>query len=80
MGSATGKVDSVKEELGWLKVLFAVLAAVDAPLVAWLSQNYTRANRAMLVGAGVMAIAGTVYLLRINYAAWRKLGELKSLS
>jgi len=80
MGEVKGAADGIKEELGWLKVLFAVLAAVDAPLVAWLSQNYVRANYGIVIGASVMSIAGTVYLLWINYAVWRKLGELKSLS
>jgi hypothetical protein len=34
-----GKVDGAKEELGWLEVLFAVLSAVDASLIAWIPQN-----------------------------------------
>jgi threonine/homoserine/homoserine lactone efflux protein len=48
--------------------------------VAWLSQNYMREDRLIAVCAGIIAIAGTVYLLWINYAVWRKLGEMKSLS
>ena len=35
------KADRLKEEIGWLKLIFGVLAAVDASLVAWLAQNYT---------------------------------------
>ena len=80
MGGRDGKIDSIKEELGWLKVLFAVLAALDASLIAWISQNYMRAERILLVSAIVIALAATPYLLWINYAAWRKLGELKSMS
>jgi hypothetical protein len=30
------RLDSAKEELGWLKVVFAVLVAIDASLIAWL--------------------------------------------
>ena len=33
-------VDKVKEEIGWLKVVFAVLLATDISLIAWLVQNY----------------------------------------
>ena len=40
MGNGKGAADAVKEEPGWLKVLFAVLAAADASLIAWPSINY----------------------------------------
>ena len=29
-------VDKVKEEIGWLKVVFAILLATDISLIAWL--------------------------------------------
>ena len=77
MGDAKGSADSIKEELGWLKVLFAVLAAVDAPLTAWFSQNYAKAEAVALVPAGALAIAATVSLLWLNHAAYRKIHELK---
>ena len=79
-GGDIARSDSAKEEIGWLKVLFAVLAAIDAPLIAWFFQNYMKAERLVLFPAGVMAIAATVGLLWINYVAYRKIGELKSLS
>ena len=33
------KVDKLKEEIGWLKVVFAILVAIDISLVGWLAQN-----------------------------------------
>jgi len=45
MGNETGTRDSAKEELGWLKVVFAVAAAIDASLVAWLGQHHGDAER-----------------------------------
>ena len=33
------KADRLKEEIGWLKVTFAVAMALDASLVAWLAQE-----------------------------------------
>jgi hypothetical protein len=80
MGDVKGAADAIKEELGWLKVLFAVLAAADAPLIAWFSQSYTKADRVVLVAAGVMAIAATGSLLWLNHAAYRKIRELKATS
>ena len=38
------KIDRLKEEIGWLKVMFAVLVAIDASLVGWLAQNYAKAS------------------------------------
>ena len=31
------KADRIKEALGWLKVVFAALVAVDVSLIAWLA-------------------------------------------
>ena len=80
MGDFKGAADGIKEELGWLKVLFAVLAAADASLIAWLSQNYMRADRLIVVPASLVATAATLYLLWINYVVARKIAELKGLS
>jgi hypothetical protein len=39
------KADRLKEEIGWLKLVFGALLAVDVSLVAWLVQNYAAAQR-----------------------------------
>ena len=46
-------LDKVKEEIGWLKVVFAILIAADISLVAWLAQNHRNADP-FLVIAGVV--------------------------
>jgi hypothetical protein len=74
-----GKVDGAKEELGWLKILFAVLSAVDASLIAWIPQNYVQANRVMLVLAAMGAAAATASLMWMNYTAYRKIRQLETL-
>ena len=33
------KIDKLKEEIGWLKVIFAILIVTDISLVAWGIQN-----------------------------------------
>ena len=38
------KADKLKEEIGWLKVVFAILVAIDISLVGWLAQNYDVAS------------------------------------
>ena len=38
------RADKLKEEIGWLKVVFAVLVAINISLVGWLAQNYDVAS------------------------------------
>ena len=33
------QIDKLKEEIGWLKVIFAILIATDISLVAWVIQK-----------------------------------------
>lgn len=73
------KADGAKEEIGWLKVLFAVGAAIDASLVAWLGQNHDRASGLVVVLALVAAILLTLYVARINTVAYRRINDLKDL-
>ena len=71
------KLDGAKEELGWLKVVFAVAAAIDASLVAWLAQ--ANADIVQLVLAFTAAAVLTIYVARINAVAYRRIRELKEL-
>ena len=73
------KLDSAKEELGWLKVLFTLLAALDVSLVAWISQTYGTARNALLFVAMAAAALATVLVIWINHAAYRKIRELRDL-
>ena len=34
------RIDKLKEEIGWLKVIFAISIAADISLIAWLIQNF----------------------------------------
>lgn len=71
------KVDRIREEIGWLKLAFGALAAVDASLVAWFAQNYATAERP-LTTAGVIAIGVvTVALVFVNRSAIRRFKELE---
>lgn len=73
-------VDGAKEELGWLKVVFAVLAAADASLIGWIFQTYGRTNRNLLVLAVAGAALSSAVLMWLNGVAYRKIRELESLT
>ncbi len=73
------QIDKVKEEIGWLKVIFAILIASDISLIAWLIQNYGNANRNILIIGGVVAIGVTCAIIWLNRTVSRKINKLEDL-
>ena len=73
------KLDSAKEEIGWLKVVFAVLAALDASLIAWVAQADEAASViwvTMACAAIVALTAGVIWINRSAYSTIREPGGL----
>lgn len=73
------QIDKLKEEIGWLKVVFAILIATDISLVAWVIQNYGKASPSLLVTGAIAAILITLIIIWINKAAYRKIDKLEEL-
>lgn len=73
------RFNRIKEEIGWLKVVFGVLVAVDASLVAWLAQNYEQTEGALLVAGPIATISVTVAIIWVNRQAHKRLEELEEL-
>lgn len=71
------KSERLKEEIGWLKVVFTVSVALDASLVAWLAQNFDTASRFLLVAGVVAAVVFAVVVAYVNRLAYRRLKELE---
>lgn len=71
------KIDRLKEEIGWLKVLFAVLVAIDASLMGWLAQNYATASRLLIFAATAATVAVTFAVVRVNRLAYRRIEQLE---
>jgi 4-hydroxybenzoate polyprenyltransferase len=78
-GGRMAKLDSAKEELGWLKVLFAVVVAIDTSLAAWVAQAYHTATRTLLVLALVAITVLSAAVIWINRLAYRRIRELEIL-
>ena len=71
------KIDRLKEEIGWLKLVFGLLVAIDVSLVGWLAQNHATSSWALVV-AGVIATAVvTLGVVRINRIAYHRIKELE---
>ena len=72
-------VDKVKEEIGWLKVVFAILLATDIFLVAWLVQNYGSVKLFLLIVGLIGAFLVTFIIVWVNRVARRKINKLEEL-
>ena len=73
------QTDRIKEELGWLKVVFGILVALDVSLVAWLAQNFSTANTGMLVAGLVVVVSLTGGVIWVSLVVYRRLEELEEL-
>ena len=73
------KADRVKEEIGWLKVIFGILVATDISLIAWLAENFNNPNRSQ-VFIGLVAVAVvTAAVVWVNRMAYIRMKQLEDL-
>ncbi len=73
------KTDRLKEEIGWLKVVFGILVATDISLIAWMAQNYNQAAVFLLLACTMGVFGITFGVVQVNKAAYRKIDELEDL-
>ena len=73
------KIDKLKEEIGWLKIIFAILIATDISLIAWMAQNYGKTNPFLLILCGIGLFLVTFAIAWVNQVAYRKIDELEEL-
>lgn len=75
------KIDKIKEQIGWLKVAFAIFTAILVTLVGWYVTNYDNPNTAdikkyfTLVGI----LTSSVIIIVVNKIAFKKIDELEDL-
>ena len=73
------KIDRVKEELGWLKVFFAIFVATDLSLVAWVAQNFEEQTLFLSISSVISIFVVTVIIVWINKIAYKKIDSLEEL-
>ena len=78
-GIQMSKTDKLKEEIGWLKVVFGILVATDISIIAWMAQNYNKAPSFLLVICAVGILSVTIGIVWVNKAAYCKIDELEEL-
>jgi hypothetical protein len=73
------KLDKVKEELGWLKVMFAIAVATDLSLMAYLVQHYKVQDIYFTYANIISVLFVTVTIVFINKVAYKKIDEIGEL-
>ena len=69
--------NKVKEEIGWLKVIFAMSIATALSEGAWVLQNYGKASRVLLILNILGALIFTIISIGINRVAYQKINQLE---
>ena len=72
-------IDKIKEEIGWLKVIFAISIATDISLIAWLIQSYGKVRLLLSILGALGAFLIMFAIVWINRIAYRKIDELEKL-
>ena len=73
------RIDKLKEEIGWLKIIFAILIATGISLCAWVVQNYGKISKIFLIVSIMGVFLLTFVIVWVNQVAYRKIDELEEL-
>lgn len=73
------KIDKIKEKIGYLKVVFGILAAIDISLIGWLAQQYETASTVTIVVSFVAMIGVSMGMILVNRAILANIDELEDL-
>ncbi len=74
-----GKIDEIKEDIGWLKVIFGVLVAIDVSLLGWMAQNYEHGNKVIVFATLAIILVLSIGIALVNKKAYQKIRELRDL-
>ena len=73
------RAEALKEEIGWLRVLFGIFVATDVSLIAWLVQNAGHVPPPRVLACASAIIGVMFVVIRIGRIAYRKIDELEDL-
>lgn len=73
------RIDKLKEEIGWLKIIFAILIATDISLIGWLIQSYGKVRLLLSILGALGAFLIMFVIVWINIVAYRKINKMEDL-
>ncbi len=74
-----GKIDKQKEIIGYLKVIFSILVAIDVSLVAWIFKNSDILEGKILIIPSIIVLLITIALIVANKAILNKIDNLEDM-
>ena len=72
-------MDRIKEQIGWLKVVFGFATAIVVSLMGWGASNYEVASTAEMISATIAVALFTGVIILVNKIAYKKMEELEDL-
>lgn len=73
------KNEKIKEQIGWLKVIFGILSAVLVSLTGWLAVNYNTSDAITVYIAIFLIVVSAILIIFVNKKAYSKIDELEEL-
>lgn len=73
------RVERLKEEIGWLRVVFGIAVVTDVSLIAWLVQNAAEESLVIILACIFVIVGVTLSVARVNRIAYRRIDELEGL-
>ena len=74
-----GKIDKQKEAIGYLKVIFSILVAIDVSLVAWIFKSSISLGSKQLILPSVIVLFITFSLIYVNKIILKKIDQLEEM-
>ena len=71
--------EQIKEQIGWLKVVFGILSAVLISLIGFLATKYKTIDTEIEIMTTVLIIIVSSLIVVVNKIAFNKISELKDL-
>ena len=69
----------IEQAIGWYKVVFTILSAIDISLFAWFVQHYASESLVLLFVCAIGIISVTVIIVTINKHVIKLLNRLREL-
>ncbi|BFU77523.1 hypothetical protein ALC152_07380 [Arcobacter sp. 15-2] len=73
------KNEKIKEQIGWLKVVFGILSAVLVSMAGWLAANYNTSDETLVIITLCLIVFNAILIMMVNKKAYNKMDQLEDL-
>ena len=71
--------EKIKEQIGWLKIIFGISSAILVALCGWLVNNYNKADTVFVFLSVMLIVLFAFIIVLVNKQAYKKIDELEEL-